>query len=47
MVYSSAGISGGHINPAVTLGMFIAGRIDIIKGTLYILAQVSGNIFII
>jgi glycerol uptake facilitator-like aquaporin len=46
VVYSSAGISGGHINPAVTLGMIIAGRIDIIKGTLYILAQVSSKILI-
>jgi len=44
LVYSSAGMSGGHINPAVTFAMFLAGRIDIIKGLLYIGAQLVGAI---
>ncbi|GAQ80027.1 aquaporin [Klebsormidium nitens] len=44
LVYSSAGLSGGHINPAVTFAMFLAGRIDVIKGLLYMCAQVVGAI---
>lgn len=36
--------SGGHLNPAVTLGVFIAGGINIIAAILYWLAQIMGSI---
>ena len=43
MAYAVGGISGGHFNPAVTLGLKIAGRFD---GSLvaYWVAQVAGAI---
>lgn len=34
--------SGGHINPAVTAGMLVTGRIEAVKGFLYIVAQLVG-----
>ena len=36
-------VSGGHLNPAVTVGMIVGGRISIIQGLLYIVAQVLGG----
>lgn len=36
--------SGGHFNPAVTIGIFIAGCIQIKKALLYILMQLIGGI---
>ncbi|UJR32128.1 hypothetical protein I4U23_019596 [Adineta vaga] len=36
-------ISGGHFNPAVTVGMFVAGAIDLKKGLLYIIMQLIGG----
>lgn len=36
--------SGGHVNPAVTAGMLVTGRIDAMKGLLYIVAQLVGGI---
>jgi MIP family channel proteins len=38
------GISGGHFNPAVTLAMLIATRIDIVKAALYMVVQFAGGI---
>jgi MIP family channel proteins len=37
------GISGGHINPAVTFAMIITGQISVAKGALYIVAQLIGG----
>jgi aquaporin Z len=37
-------VSGGHFNPAVTLGAIFDGRIDIIGGIGYMVAQVVGAI---
>ena len=37
-------ISGTHINPAVTIGMLVAGKIDMAKAVQYILAQLLGGI---
>ena len=36
--------SGGHVNPAVTAGMLVTGRIDAMKGFLYIVAQLVGGV---
>lgn len=36
--------SGGHINPAVTVGMFAVGRINAVKAGLYIVAQLVGAV---
>jgi len=37
-------VSGGHLNPAVSLGMIVGGRINIIQGVLYIIAQTIGGV---
>ncbi|KAK0179508.1 hypothetical protein PV327_005253 [Microctonus hyperodae] len=37
-------VSGGHINPAVTVGMLVLGKISIIRAILYILVQCAGAI---
>ncbi|KAM7256122.1 hypothetical protein ACFE04_011863 [Oxalis oulophora] len=44
LVYCTAGISGGHINPAVTLGLFLARKVSLIRAVLYIVAQCLGAI---
>jgi len=44
MVYAVGGVSGGHFNPAVTVGLAFGGRIpwsDVIQ---YVIAQVLGGI---
>ncbi|WOL00794.1 putative aquaporin TIP1-1 [Canna indica] len=38
-----ANISGGHVNPAVTFGVFIGGYISLIRGILYWSAQLLGS----
>lgn len=35
-------ISGGHINPAVTIGMLVARRINVMDAIAYIMAQIAG-----
>ena len=42
MVSAAAAISGGHFNPAVTIGALAARKIDPLTGLLYILAQCVG-----
>lgn len=37
-------VSGGHLNPAVSLGLIFAGRISIARGLFYIPAQMAGAI---
>lgn len=44
MAYSIGPISGAHLNPAVTIGLFIAGRINIRNVVPYISAQIAGGI---
>lgn len=39
----SANISGGHVNPAVTFGLFIGGNITLFRGLLYWIAQLLGS----
>lgn len=44
LVYSIGPISGCHVNPAVTLGHFILGRITGAKAGIYMVAQVVGGL---
>ena len=44
MAYAVGHISGGHFNPAVTIGLWSAGRCATSDGVLYIIAQVIGAI---
>ncbi|MDC9598517.1 aquaporin Z [Xenorhabdus anantnagensis] len=44
MAYAVGHISGGHFNPAVTLGLFVGGRISAKDVVPYIIAQVIGGI---
>ncbi|KAG6557990.1 hypothetical protein Mapa_000169 [Marchantia paleacea] len=44
LVYCTAGISGGHINPAVTFGLFLARKVTLPRAVLYIIAQCLGAI---
>jgi MIP family channel proteins len=45
VVVSALGaVSGGHFNPAVTFGVWITGRIDAMRGALYVVAQLVGGV---
>ena len=44
LVWTTGHISGGHINPAVTIAAFVTGKIKAAKGALYVIAQVVGAI---
>lgn len=44
MVYTIGPISGCHINPAVTLGVFLAKKVKAKVALLYVLAQVAGAV---
>lgn len=44
MAYGIGSISGCHINPAVSLGMVAAGRMEMAQAIQYIIAQVAGAI---
>lgn len=44
MVSMTMNISGGHVNPAVTLGLWIGRKIDGKLGLLYVIAQVAGAV---
>ncbi|XP_028814133.1 aquaporin-9a [Denticeps clupeoides] len=41
-VYVSGGVSGGHLNPAVSLAMVILGKLKIYKFPIYVIAQFMG-----
>lgn len=43
MAYTIGGISGCHINPAITLGAFFSGRISAKDSFIYIIFQVIGG----
>eukprot|EP00252_Welwitschia_mirabilis_P020381 TRINITY_DN4995_c0_g1_i1.p1 TRINITY_DN4995_c0_g1~~TRINITY_DN4995_c0_g1_i1.p1 ORF type:complete len:290 (-),score=-4.37 TRINITY_DN4995_c0_g1_i1:115-984(-) len=42
LVYCISGISGGHINPAVTFAMMLARRVSAIRALIYTVAQCLG-----
>ncbi|XP_022745891.1 probable aquaporin PIP2-5 [Durio zibethinus] len=44
LVYCTAGISGGHINPAVTFGLLLARKVSLIRAIAYMVAQSLGAI---
>lgn len=44
MAYAIGGISGCHINPAVTIGVLVAGKIELKDAVGYIIAQFVGAI---
>ncbi|KAJ3694528.1 hypothetical protein LUZ60_010008 [Juncus effusus] len=45
MISAGLHISGGHLNPAVTIGLAIGGNITIFRSVLYIFAQMTGSVF--
>ncbi len=44
MAYAIGPISGCHINPAVTLGLFASGRVELAETVRYWVAQILGAI---
>ncbi|KAH7547901.1 hypothetical protein ACOSP7_032833 [Xanthoceras sorbifolium] len=44
LVYCTAGISGGHINPAVTFGLFLARKVSLVRAVMYMVVQCLGAI---
>ncbi len=44
MAYAIGHISGCHLNPAVTIGLVVAGRFDAAEAPGYIVAQVAGAV---
>jgi len=44
LVYAIGPISGCHVNPAVTLGFISSGRMKLVEGVYYLLAQFAGGI---
>lgn len=45
LVYLAADVSGGHLNPAVTVSTFFCGFYPALHSFLYIVAQIAGAIF--
>lgn len=43
MSYAVAGVSGGHFNPALTIAMWTARKIDTVTGILYVAVQLLGG----
>src|SRR6266853_2305018 len=42
MVSATGAISGGHLNPAVTFGLWVGGKIPLARGLAYWAAQLLG-----
>jgi len=45
MIFATGKVSGGHFNPAVTLGVFCRGKIDGNSACAYVAAQLVGGLF--
>ncbi|EPS57548.1 hypothetical protein M569_17268 [Genlisea aurea] len=43
-VASSMNVSGGHVNPAVTLGALVGGRVSVLRAIYYWIAQLLGAV---
>lgn len=44
MVSALGAVSGGHFNPAVTFGLWLAGRIEGVRALTYVIAQLIGAV---
>ena len=44
LVYATGHLSGGHLNPAVTLAAVISRKIGPVKGAMYVVSQLAGAI---
>lgn len=44
LIYAFGHLSGTHVNPAVTLGIFVAGRIGAAKAASYVVFQIVGGV---
>ncbi|EFJ35733.1 hypothetical protein SELMODRAFT_266713 [Selaginella moellendorffii] len=44
LVAATAGVSGGHLNPAVSFGFMMSGNMSIIKGLMYWISQLAGAV---
>jgi aquaporin Z len=44
MVTAIAHISGGHVNPAVTIGLWVTGKVDSARAVVYIIAELAGAV---
>ena len=44
LIYATCNVSGGHLNPAVTLATMISGHMPARRGGLYMAAQFAGGI---
>jgi glycerol uptake facilitator-like aquaporin len=45
LIYTAANISGGHLNPAVTMSTLLCGFYPVLHACLYIILQILGGIF--
>jgi len=45
LLYATGKYGAGHYNPAITVGMWAAKKIDAVKGIKYIAAQLIGGVF--
>ncbi|CAA2980916.1 probable aquaporin TIP3-2 [Olea europaea var. sylvestris] len=43
-VASSMNVSGGHVNPAVTFGALVGGRVSVLRAIFYWIAQILGAV---
>lgn len=43
-ISASANISGGHLNPAVTFGALVGGRVSVVRAIYYWIAQLLGSV---
>lgn len=43
-IQSVGHISGGHLNPCVSAGMLVAGKISVVRFVLYVLTQCAGAV---
>eukprot|EP00884_Botryococcus_braunii_P017338 jgi/Botrbrau1/4288/Bobra.0390s0028.1 len=42
LVYGTINLSGGHLNPAITLAVLLTGHFNVLTGVAYIIAQILG-----
>jgi len=44
MVYAGGFVSGAHYNPAITIGVLLRKKINVINASIYIVSQIIGAI---